>query len=303
MPRAERSKNDYAKKLQDTSRVAGQMTLTGFFKKATEVEADDQQTSSPTHQQQSTTAETSANTETNQTINSVSASTSASTNTTKTDISICDPWIKSELDFSGDDRKRSEHKGRFFQAEWFNSHPWIWYNCTKLAIFCGVCTQFKQPRDISPFIFEDEAPGFRNWKKGKERIVEHEKSDIHMVSSHNAKKLQPDIDCQLDKQVNEQQRLRREGLVAHLNTMKTLLRQGLSLRGHNDEDSNIVQFNKDKAAHSDGLRLLMKENHFFSHDILTTQEQIIVLTARRDLLKDIKQHEFYSIICDESTDQ
>ena len=64
------------------------------------------------------------------------------------------------------------------------------------------------------------------------------------------------IECQLDDHAKEKQRLRRHGLISHLNTLKTLLRQGIAIRGHSDENSNIYQFNKDKAIDNEGLNLL-----------------------------------------------
>ena len=214
-------------------------------------------------------------------------------------------WIKasnSDLHFSSNVKQKSENKGRYFQKEWFQYHKWLWYHQEKRAAFCGVCTLFRQPRDSSPFIFSDTADGFKNWKKGKERLEEHERSENHRNASKESRREQPDVACQIDDQHQKQQHLRRTGLIAHLDTMKTLLRQGLAVRGHQDEESNIVQFNKDKAKHNDGLRLLMNENQYFSHEILTEQERLIALNARRTLVEEINSNNFFSIICDEASD-
>ena len=74
----------------------------------------------------------------------------------------------------------------------------------------------------------------KNWKKGKERIEEHERGFNHRNASKESRRNQPDVACQIDHHYQEQQHLRRTGLVAHLDTMKTLLRQGLAIRGHRD---------------------------------------------------------------------
>ena len=66
--------------------------------------------------------------------------------------------------------------------------------------------------------------------------------------------------------------------------MKTLLHEGLPIRGHSDVDLNIRQFDKDKAVSNEWLTLLLKENLHMSHDVLTKQEELIVLNARRQLL-------------------
>ena len=90
--------------------------------------------------------------------------------------------------------------------------------------------------------------------------------------------------------------------MAHLNTLKTLLRQDIAIRGHTDDDSNIIQFNRDKAIDHEGLNLLLNENQYLSHDILVEQEEALVLSARRRLIDEINASKFYAIICDESSD-
>ena len=144
--------------------------------------------------------------------------------------------------------------------------------------------------------------GFRNWIKGTERLGEHETSDDHRNALAKARKIQLDVVSELDKQVNELQKRRRQGLVAHLSTLKTILRQGIAVRGKTDEDSNIVQFNKDKAIDNEALALFLSENQYMGHEILTEQEELLVLTARRRLISEINAGGFYAIICDESSD-
>ena len=81
------------------------------------------------------------------------------------------PWIKAtnlDVHFSSNVKKNSEHKGRYFQKEWFQHHKLLWYHREKKAAFCGVCTLLQQPHDPSPFVFSGTADGFKNWKKGKE---------------------------------------------------------------------------------------------------------------------------------------
>jgi hypothetical protein len=99
------------------------------------------------------------------------------------------------------------------------------------------------------------------------------------------------------------QELRRQGLVAHLHTLKTLLRQGVAIRGNTDLDSNIYQFNLDKARNDKVWKLLLDEKRYvIVHDILSGQEQMLVLSARRNLLNKILGKRFYSILADESSD-
>ena len=57
----------------------------------------------------------------------------------------------------------------------------------------------------------------------------------------------------------EKQQLWKQGLISHFKTLKTLLRQGIAVRGNTDLESNIYQFKLDKASSDKGLELLLKE--------------------------------------------
>ena len=114
----------------------------------------------------------------------------------------------------------------------------MWYHCEKRAVFCSVCTQHKQPNDKSPLIFVEtdtpSATGFCKWKKGIEQLREHGSSDDHIHAMARARRIHRDIASELDMQSNDLRSQRRNGLVAHLNTLKTIQRQGIAVRGHTD---------------------------------------------------------------------
>ena len=85
--------------------------------------------------------------------------------------------------------------------------------------------------------------------------------------------------------------------------MKILLRPGIAIRGRSDIESNIYQFNLDKAKNDHSLKLLMKEERYTtSHDILDEQRNMLVSAARRELLAGSLEKKFYSILADESSD-
>ena len=77
----------------------------------------------------------------------------------------------------------------------------------------------------------------------------------------------------------------------------------MAIRGNTDSESNIYQFDLDKAVNDKGLKLLLDENRYVTaHDILEEQKQALVLSARRHLLDDILRRKFFSILADESSD-
>ena len=97
--------------------------------------------------------------------------------------------------------------------------------------------------------------------------------------------------------------MRRQGLLSHLCTLKTLLCQGVAIRGDNDLESNIYQFNLDKALKDNSLKLLLDDGCYTnSHNILQEQEQLLVLDARCTVWQTIRSNNFYAILADESSD-
>ena len=86
---------------------------------------------------------------------------------------------------------------------------------------------------------------------------------------------------------------------ASFSTLKTLLRQGLPIRRRDSFESNFHQFNEDKADHVPGLKLLMEEKKYMYDDIVEV-EKMLVLTARRQILRSINGKQFFAFIADES---
>ena len=83
-------------------------------------------------------------------------------------------------------------------------------------------------------------------EKCPERSKEHEDS---RGTAARAAAIHNQISSKVFENANvSQQETRQDGLVAHLETWRILLRQGvLELEGHTDKESNVIQFNKDKS--------------------------------------------------------
>ena len=215
-------------------------------------------------------------------------------------------WVRDD-EFTKEDYNDSAKNGRYCQAEWFRSYKWLMYNRNKKALFCDICSKYSKEKGTSVFVYKDdvECVGFQNWKKGPEKLSDHEGSDIHRDAMKERLLFEikiPDVASQINQQFLEQQQLRQRGLLAHLNTLKTLLRQGVAIRGDTDKESNIMQFNLDKSTLEPGLKLLLDDNKYISHGCIEEQEQLIILEVRRKLADEIRRKEFYSIIVDEATD-
>ena len=105
----------------------------------------------------------------------------------------------------------------------------------------------------------------------------------------------------MDKSNKEIQHLRVNGLISHLHTLKTLLRQGVAIRGSDETDANIIQFNLDKASADSDLKEFMRLRQYFGHAVIAEQEQMLVLNARRRVLGNIKDRQYFSIVANEAT--
>lgn len=93
-------------------------------------------------------------------------------------------------------------------------------------------------------------------------------------------------------------------LIKILSSLLYLTRQGLAIRGHTDENSNIQQLLLLRSGDSTELNNWLSRTNYkwLSHDI---QNEIISLLSRylqNDLIKKIKESEFFSIVIDETTD-
>ena len=205
------------------------------------------------------------------------------------------PWVKNADDFTNVDKEKSERSGRYFQREWFQKYEWLIYNRETNRAFCKTCATYHNG------VFGNYEVRFGNWKKGTEKFKEHEESHAHKIAS--AIMGQQSISSVCSSQSLATQQLRREGLISHFHTLKTLLRQGVPIRGNTDLESNIYQFDPDKARGDKGLKLLLDEKHYVTvHDVLMEQEQMLVLNARKHLINNILSKAFYFILSDESSD-
>ena len=295
MPKSQRKKNESLTLLKKAAGAKGQQTLLSSFG-VTPAKNDNvlQTNEGPSNELPSASAYQA---------DEVHAAAESNAGISKSTDNV-DVWVTRPESFTENDKKNSRHQKRPFIPEWLNKFSWLQYHREKSAAFCKTCSTYKQSR--SPFVFSDDtSKGFQNWKKIVDKANEHEQSENHKGAEAQARQKQRDIAQELHIIDDNLMMLRREGLIAHLETIKTLVRQGLALRGHLDtvdSDANIAQFNKDKAKYVPGLQKLIQEKKYLSKDIICEQEEMLVLHCRRELLNDINECHFFSIICDEATD-
>jgi hypothetical protein len=198
--------------------------------------------------------------------------------------------------------------GRRCQLSWFTTFPWLDFCISRNKVFCFVCRAAsiggKHPPGIKnqkdAFVNE----GFDNWKRAIERFDVHSKSKVHLAcASAQYDRTKPAINVQIVSSLQKQQLQRRTMLVTQVSSLIYLLRQGLALRGHIENESNLTQLLFLRANDIPGLHEYIKNGRYLSHDIINELTKEIALTVLRGLLKKISSRQWFSLICDETADE
>ena len=97
--------------------------------------------------------------------------------------------------------------------------------------------------------------------------------------------------------------LNRRCFIEILDTLHYLGRQGLAIRGDDDEESNFIQYLKKRSKSVPELKnwLEKKQDKFTSHDAQNEVLNIMANNVIRDLLKSVGTN-WYSITADKYTD-
>lgn len=202
-------------------------------------------------------------------------------------------------------KRRQGKQNRSFQRQWFGEYKWLTYCETRHKAFCFPCRSASSrglinvARNSHVFVSQ----GFRNWKKAKKRFREHEQSCIHREACMKLQlSQQPSVATQLSRQVLTEQKHRREMLMKVLTSLRFLVCQGLAIRGHKEEDSNLIHLLKCRSEDVQGLEGWIKEGRYLSHDIINELMEMMSHQLLRTLLCDIKDANWFALIADETRD-
>ena len=145
--------------------------------------------------------------------------------------------------------------------------------------------------------------GFDNWKKCKEKFKKHEKSQTHREALFNFQAFQqPSISSQINLQHADEQVKRLEALLKQFSSLKYLLRQGTRIRGHKNDECNLIEMLKCHSEDVPALANWLKHSSYKSHDIINELIQLMAHEVRRTLLHDVREAQWFSLIADETRD-
>ena len=81
--------------------------------------------------------------------------------------------------------------------------------------------------------------------------------------------------------------------------IRLLVRQGLAVRGHSEEEGNLYQFMRCLSDNKREVDKWMESGRYSSHDIINEVIEIMANTVLRKLLQSIRSAAWYSLIADE----
>lgn len=139
----------------------------------------------------------------------------------------------------------------------------------------GVCIncRFAQKHKLLTFSKKSDdaftTTGFANYKKAIEKFDIHDKSDCHNEAKVKIAFLKgPSISTQLSTQIAKLKNVRRSGLLLLLEALRFLLRQGIAIRGHFEEEGNLRQLLLAWSNNCKDLWEWNKEGKYMSHGII-----------------------------------
>ncbi|XP_059658418.1 uncharacterized protein LOC132304705 [Cornus florida] len=206
---------------------------------------------------------------------------------------------------------------RRFNPAWFDAFStWLEYSKDKDEAYCLCCYLFKpkigEQSGGDTFVSE----GFSNWKKGLEKLQSHiggPKSAHNQCSSmcQALMKQKQHIQSIFFKQSEKTRIAYRTRLIASIDCVRHLLRQGLAFRGDDEtEDSsnqgNFLETLRFLANHNEDINAVTLQNAPENHKLTAPKIQkdivnAIALETLNVIIGDIGDA-FFSILIDESQD-
>ena len=91
-------------------------------------------------------------------------------------------------------------------------------------------------------------------------------------------------------------------LLKQLSSLRMLLRQGLTIRGHDKFDGNLEQLLQLGSEDDKDLKIWLKNSEYLSHYIVNECISLLGNTLLRELLCSIRETSIFSIMADETSD-
>lgn len=203
---------------------------------------------------------------------------------------------------------------RSFQRGWLEKYPWLVYSKECNGGFCLPCIFFSTREKVGALV---NTP-FTRWTKVGSVCGEHEKLRYHvdaMVAYENFLSTSRNIQAQIESERRNTISRNREIIKSVVKCVHFCGKQSIALRGHRDDSSADERSNKGNFlallefridAGDEPLKQHLETCHANArYSSKTIQNQIISLIGeyiRESIVQEIKEAKFFSILCDEVTD-
>lgn len=197
-------------------------------------------------------------------------------------------------------------------ASYFDKYPWLHWDESQQAAYCHVCRNVRilGLKLLTSSKHGDNAfssSGYQTWKTPTLDFNKHENSEKHRECTqkwlHHVKGT--DVDTLVGNQKRKEQLANSDALRKIVDCVLFLAQQGLSLRGHNDEDGNFMRLLQLLSQDNSNLKAYLmseKRRKFLSHDNQNEILKILSHEVLRKIVANITAVKYYSLIADETTD-
>jgi hypothetical protein len=199
-----------------------------------------------------------------------------------------------------------------FQPHWCETFKWLMVTPDVPGVLCGIC---KKAHDLQLLIdtvadrrLEDAfiSSGMNNWKRALEKFKSHEKTNCHNFAVIQLQQYSKSaaVNAQLSQQITDDQAIAQKALRAIITSVLYLARQGLPLRGHENNDGNFSQLLLLRCFDDPALKRWF-EGRYKQFTSWTVQNELLQLSAHRilrELCAVIRHAKQFSVIVDGTTD-
>ena len=217
------------------------------------------------------------------------------------------------------------NKQRRFSPSWYSEFPHLEYSVKTDCAFCFVCSIF--PSGVGrEKASEAWIKGVKSWDKMKSRGKEDKgKLAQHFCSASHKAALQQlahfannmaHVDVMLDKQLRaakiqeEENNLRNQEVIKILlDIARTLARQQIAFRGHDESDGNFVEIVNLVARHNTQLKTWLSDKNLKPYAVKYlsphSQNEFVSLLAedvKARIVADLESAKMYSVMADTSPD-
>jgi len=196
-----------------------------------------------------------------------------------------------------------------FQLSWYKTFPWLHHEADVNGVLCFYCTKAHDTHGTLAISKNADLAfsvnGFRNWKKAVEKFKVHQSSHSHTTALLSHQTAKAPITVQLSVHHRQQQIKSRNCLLKIFEYIRFLGRQGLALRGHEDQEGNLKQLLKLSSTTDDDLRAwLTRHQHYTSPEIQNEIMSLIANNITTTVCHHIQQQEplMFSVIVDGTRD-